>query len=76
MVKKIRSVRSKDEELKNISICELFYKVAMDIAWPFLKHKQDTKYILVVVNHYFKWNEAKVVPNHGTKITVKFFEDE
>jgi hypothetical protein len=40
--KKIRSVRSKDEKLKNISICELFYKVAMDIIGPFLKHKEET----------------------------------
>jgi hypothetical protein len=43
MVKKIGSVRSKDEELKNVSICELFYKVVMDTMGPFLKHKEEKK---------------------------------
>jgi hypothetical protein len=42
MVKKIGSVKSKDEKLKKKSICELFYKVAMDTARPFLKHKEET----------------------------------
>jgi hypothetical protein len=32
MVRKVGSIRSKDEELKSISVCELFYKIAMDTA--------------------------------------------
>jgi len=30
----------------------------------------------VVINHYFTWNEAKIVPNHGVKTIAMFFEDE
>jgi hypothetical protein len=30
----------------------------------------------VLINHYFTWNEAKVVPNHGAKIVAMFLEDE
>jgi hypothetical protein len=30
----------------------------------------------VVINHYFTWNEAKTVPNHGAKTIARFFEDE
>jgi len=34
MVKRMGNVRSEDEELKSIPVCDLFYKVAMDIAGP------------------------------------------
>jgi hypothetical protein len=30
----------------------------------------------MVIDHYFKWNEAKTVPNHGPKTIAKFLEDE
>jgi hypothetical protein len=30
MVRKVGNIHSKDEELKSIHVCELFYKVAMD----------------------------------------------
>jgi len=29
------------KNLENISICELFYNVAMDTIGPFLKHKEE-----------------------------------
>jgi hypothetical protein len=47
MVGRVGNIRSKDEELKNILVCELFYRVALDIAGPFLKTKVGNKYILV-----------------------------
>lgn len=47
----------------------------MDITRPLLETKGGNKYIIVSINHYFKWNEAKVVPNHRVKTTTKFFED-
>jgi len=34
MVKSVGSVRSEDEEMKNIPVCELFYRVALDTAGP------------------------------------------
>jgi hypothetical protein len=30
----------------------------------------------MVIDHYFTWNETKVVPNHGAKTVAMFFEDE
>ncbi len=58
---KIENIRSKDEELNNILVCELFYKVAMDVAGPLPKPKARNQYILVTIDHYSKWCETKVV---------------
>jgi hypothetical protein len=30
----------------------------------------------MAINHYSKWSEAKIVLDHGAKITAKFLEDE
>jgi hypothetical protein len=46
------SVRSKDEEMKSIHVCELFYRVALDTAGPLPETKSRNKYILVAVDHY------------------------
>jgi hypothetical protein len=37
MVKKVGSIHSEDEKLKSILVCELFYRIAMDIAGPLPK---------------------------------------
>jgi hypothetical protein len=34
MVKRTRSIRSDVEDLKSIPICDLFYRVALDIIGP------------------------------------------
>jgi len=34
MVRKMGSIRSEDEELKIIVVCDLFYKIVMDIVGP------------------------------------------
>jgi hypothetical protein len=54
MVKCTRSIRFDVEDLKNIPICDLFYKVALDITEPLLKTKNGNKYILVAIDHYSK----------------------
>jgi transposase-like protein len=38
--------------------------------------KSNNKYILVAIDHYSKWCEAKVVADHGTKTAARFLEDE
>jgi len=38
--------------------------------------KSGNKYILVAIDHYSKWCEARVVADHGAKTTVRFLEDE
>jgi hypothetical protein len=54
MVRKMGSICSKDEELKSIHVCDLFYKIAMDIVGPLLETKLGNKYIIVAINHYSK----------------------
>jgi hypothetical protein len=39
MVRRMGSIRSEDEELKSIPVCDLFYRVAMDTARPLPKTK-------------------------------------
>jgi hypothetical protein len=70
------SVRSKDEEMKNIHVCELFYRVTLDTAGPLPETKSGNKYILVTIDHYSKWCKAKAVTDHGAKTAVKFLEDD
>jgi hypothetical protein len=74
MVKKTGSIRSKDEELKSIPVCDLFYKVAMDTAWPLPETKLGNKYILVAIDHYSKWCEARAVADDGARTASKFLE--
>jgi hypothetical protein len=62
--------------MKSIPVCELFYRVALDTAGPLPETKSGNKYILVVVDHYSKWCEAKVVADHGAKTAMKFLEDD
>jgi hypothetical protein len=62
--------------MKNIYVCELFYRVVLDTAGPLPKTKLGNKYILVIIDHYSKWCEAKAMADHGAKITTKFLEDD
>ncbi len=70
------SIRSEDKELKNIPICDLFHRVAMDTTRRLSETKSGNKYILVAIDHYSKWCEAKAVANHGAKTTARFLEDD
>jgi hypothetical protein len=76
MVRKMGSICSEDEELKGIFVCDLFYRIIMDTARPLLETKSGNKFILVVIDHYFKWCETKVVVDHGVKIATRFLEDD
>jgi transposase InsO family protein len=48
----------------------------MDTAGPLPETKLGNKYILVAINHYSKWCEAKAVDDHGVKIAARFLEDD
>jgi hypothetical protein len=64
------------EEMKSIPIYDLFYCVAMDIVGPLPKIINGNKYVLVAIDHYFKWCEAQLVKEHDALTTIKFLEDE
>jgi hypothetical protein len=76
MVRRMGSIRSEDEELKSILVCDLFYRVVMDTAGPLLETKLGNMYILVVIDHYSKWCEAKAVADHGAQTAARFLEDD
>jgi hypothetical protein len=75
-VKSVGNVRSGNEELKTIPICDLFHKITMDIAGPLPETKSGNRYILVAIDHYSKWCEAKAVADHGAKTATRFLEDD
>jgi hypothetical protein len=76
LVKSVGSVRSGDEELKTIPICDLFHRIAMDTTGPLPETKSGNRYILVAIDCYFKWCKAKAVADHGAKTTARFLEDD
>jgi hypothetical protein len=76
MVRRLGSVRSEDEEMRSIPICDLFHRVAMDTAGPLPATKSGNRYLLVAIDHYSKWCEAKAVGDHGAKTAASFFEDD
>jgi len=70
------SIRFGDEQLKSIPICDLFHRVALDTAGPLPETKSGNKYILVAIDHYSKWCEAKAVADHSVKTASTFVEDD
>ncbi len=45
LVKRINNIKSNVEDLNNISICNKFYKIALDIAGPLLEINNGNWYI-------------------------------
>jgi len=75
-VKRIRSVRTKLEELKSIPIWDHFYCVALNTIGLLLKTNLGNIYVLVAIDHYLKWCETKTMLDHDAKIVVQLFENE
>jgi hypothetical protein len=48
----------------------------MDTAGPLPETKSGNKYILVAIDHYSKWCEAKAIADHGVKTAARFLEDD
>jgi len=48
----------------------------MDTTGPLPETKSGNKYILVAIDHYSKWCEAKAVADHGAKTAARFLEDD
>ncbi len=70
------SIHSGDEHLKSILICDLFHRIALDTVGPLPETKAGNKYIMVAIDHYSKWCEAKAVVDHGAKTAARFLEDD
>ncbi len=76
MVKCTISIRYDVEDLNNNLICDLFYRVELDIVGPFLETQNGNKYIPVAIDRYSKWHEAKLVLDHIASMVVRFLEEE
>jgi hypothetical protein len=76
LVKSLGNIRSGDEQLKSILVCDLFYQIALDTAGPLPETRSGNRYILVAIDHYSKWCEARAVADHGAKTAARFLEDE
>jgi len=48
----------------------------LDTAGPLPETRSGNKYILVAIDHYSKWCEAKAVADHGAKTVARFLEDD
>jgi hypothetical protein len=64
MVKWTNNIKSNIEELKSIHVWDEFYRVAFNTIGLLPETNNGNRYILVVIDHYFKWVEAKVVVEH------------
>ncbi len=76
LVRRTRSIRSNAEDMKSIHVCGLFYIIDFDITRPLPKTNQSNKYILVAIDHYSKWCEAKVVNDHIIIMVAKFLKED
>jgi hypothetical protein len=62
--------------MKNIQVCDVFYKVALDIVGPLPKTKNGNMYALVAIDHYSKWFEARPIKDHDVATVARFLEEE
>ncbi len=53
----------------------MFVICSIELHWA-LQTKSSNRYILVAIDHYSKWCEAKAVADHGAKTAARFLEDE
>ncbi len=76
LAKSLGSIRLGIEEMKNILVCDLFYRVALDIVGPLLETKDGNRYAMVAIDQYSKWCEARPIKDHDAVIVVRFLEEE
>ncbi|GJV44804.1 reverse transcriptase domain-containing protein [Tanacetum coccineum] len=63
-----------DEMPKNaIQVCEIFDIWGIDFIGPFLSSRGN-KYILVAIDYFSKWVEAKALPTNDARVVCKFLK--
>ncbi len=68
--------KSEPVEFKSIPIWNQFFKVAFDTTWPLFETKHGNSYVLVAIDHYSKWCEAKVVMDNNVETVASFLNSE
>ncbi len=79
-MKWIKNIKFNVEDFKCILMWDHFYTVVFDITRPLPEINNWNWYILVSIDHYFKWVETRVFVNHEVKImqsslNMKLFVD-
>jgi len=74
LVRQIRNIMSHVENLENIPICDLFYKIALDTAGPLPETNEGNKYILIAIDHYFKCCKTKAIADHTIANATRFLK--
>nr|GEW38407.1 reverse transcriptase domain-containing protein [Tanacetum cinerariifolium] len=58
---------------KVIQVCEIFYVWGIDFMGPFSSSREN-RYILVAVDYFSKWVEAKALSTNDARVVVKFLK--
>nr|GEY07917.1 reverse transcriptase domain-containing protein [Tanacetum cinerariifolium] len=67
-------ISQRDEMPQNaIQVCEIFDIWGIDFVGPF-PSSRGNKYILVVVDYFSKWVEAKALPTNDARVVVKILK--
>nr|GFA14443.1 reverse transcriptase domain-containing protein [Tanacetum cinerariifolium] len=67
-------ISQKDEMPQNvIQVCEIFDIWGIDFMGPFPSSREN-RYILVAVDYFLKWVEAKALPTNNARVVVKFLK--
>src|SRR6266542_93929 len=65
-----------ENELHSIKIKELFYQWGIDIVRPLIETSRENKYIVVAINYFTKYPEARALTNANAKSVANFiYED-
>lgn len=71
-----RGKPQKKNELHSIGIIEPFHQIGIDIVGPLPKTERDNKYIVVAMDYFTKWPEAKALKEANAKEVAMFiYED-
>nr|GEV29392.1 reverse transcriptase domain-containing protein [Tanacetum cinerariifolium] len=67
-------ISQRDEMPQNvIKVCEIFDVWGIDFMGPF-PSSRGNRYILVAVDYFSKWVEAKALPTNDARVVVKFLK--
>jgi len=71
-----RGPQQRREELIPIKVQGLFYRIGIDIKGPLPVTSSKNRYIIVAMDYFSKWPEAKAVPNMKADTVAKFIYEE
>src|ERR1043165_8879803 len=72
---KKRKTQNKNE-LHPIEIIELFHQVGIDIVLPLLQTSRNNRYIVVAMDYFTKWPEAKALKEANAKEVAMFIHED